>query len=75
MRANLPGEGAGPVLPGKIDLSTARRGYWIDKENKWEVYFDKLNSIYEYRNISNDTRMFASDFEHYCRNEDGYNSV
>ena len=75
MRANLPGVGAGPALRGKVDLCTARWGYWIDKENNWEIYFDKLNSTYESRSIFIDERMFAFDFENYCRCGDGSNSV
>ena len=75
MRANLPGVGAGPALRGKVDLCTARWGYWIDKENNSEIYFDKLNSTYEKRSIFNDKRMIASDFEHNCRCGDRSNSV
>ena len=51
-------------------------GYWIlDLENFWKVYFNQLNSYYENRKYFKDGRMFASDFEHYCRYRDGSKSV
>ena len=40
MRANLPGIGAGQALREKLDLCTARREYWMDKENNYKVYFN-----------------------------------
>ena len=74
MRANLQGVGAGPALRGKLDLCTAKMGL-LNRLRKLEVYFNQLNVYYENRKYFKDGRIFASDFEYYCRFRDGSKSV